>query len=119
MMNDPYAAWLPKQEVLKVNGQNGALSIRMGSNCSALALDINDPILWVVVSDGAGYKTATPFDIFPHVQEPEPDLKTFDDRLTRMEKMLEEVLANGKSSSGGSDQRNGGNRNNQSSNPNR
>lgn len=116
MMNDPYAALLPKQEAIKVNGQNGALSIRMGPNSSVLALDLTDPILWVVVSDGAGYKTATPFDIFPHIQEPEPDLKTFDSRLTRMEKMLEEVVSNGKSSTGGTNQGNGGNRNNQSSN---
>lgn len=112
MMNDPYSALIPKQEALRVNGHEGAMAVRLGANSSALALDLNDPILWVIVTDGAGYKTATDFDISPHVHESAPDLKTFDERLTRMEDMLKEVLANGKSGSGSVDQRNG--RSNQS-----
>ena len=108
MMNDPYLQLLPKQEALKVNGYNGAISLRLGPNSSALALDMNDPILWVITSDSAGYKTVTDFDITPRVHTPEPDLKSFDDRLTRMENMLKEALSNGKPSAGGTDQRNGG-----------
>ena len=111
MMNDPYLSnlmspTLPRQEVIRVNGENGAMAIRMGANSSVLALDMNDPILWMVVSDGAGYKTTYAFDLTPHVKKPEPDMTTFEDRLDRIERLLEEVTShNAKPGSGNPEQR--------------
>lgn len=59
-------SYLPKYEVIKVNGEAGAKNFHMGPNSSSLLLDETAPIVWFVQTDGTGYLTATPFDITPH-----------------------------------------------------
>lgn len=61
----------PASQVVKVNGENGARTYQMGPNSSALLLDESGLLVWLVTSDGAGYKTVTPYDITPH-QEAQP-----------------------------------------------
>lgn len=55
-----------RSEVVKVNGRNGAEAMALAPNSSALLLDINDPIVWFVSTDGAGYKTCMPYQITPY-----------------------------------------------------
>lgn len=43
----------PKQEVVKVNGENGARAFPMSANSSALLLDESGTIVWLVTTDGA------------------------------------------------------------------
>lgn len=50
---------LPKMEVVKVNGENGARAYSMGPNSSALLLDESGLMIWLVTTDGAGYKRAS------------------------------------------------------------
>ena len=78
----PFQA-MQKQEIIKVNGENGANAINLAPNSSMLALDVNNPIVWLVQSDGAGYKTVTPYDIVPHVTV------TLEERIARLEKAYE------------------------------
>ena len=85
----------PKQEYAKVNGREGALAFPMGPDSSVLALDLNDPILWVIVSDSAGYKTATPWDLSKHVEDlpvKASDLNTQLEKLTARMDDLEERM---------------------------
>lgn len=83
--------------VVKVNGRAGAESYNLPANSDCLLLDMNDPIAWLVQSDGAGYKTVTPYDISPHKEVKQEDvIKTLEQRITK----LEEALSNGKSNSG-------------------
>ena len=56
----------PAYEVVKVHGREGANAFQMGPNSSILLLDENDPIVWLAKTDGAGYKTVTPFRIAPY-----------------------------------------------------
>jgi hypothetical protein len=67
----------------------------MGPNSSALAMDEGASIVWMMVTDSAGYKTVTPFDVTPH-EETKPatandlkslldTMKSFDERLTKLE----------------------------------
>ena len=56
----------PRQEVVKVNGEGGARAFPLGANSSALLLDESGVIVWVVTTDGAGYKSVAAFDITPH-----------------------------------------------------
>ena len=80
----------PKQEVTKVNGRNGAEMFQMGPNSSVLLLDTTAPIVWLKVTDGAGYPTITAYDIALH-QEPKPvDLAALEERLARLEEQLNE-----------------------------
>lgn len=83
------------QQVIQVNGENGAHAYQMYANSSALLLDSNNPIVYLVVTDGAGYKTVTPYKIEPYVPDPEPDYKSLLERIGR----LEEMINNGKSNS--------------------
>lgn len=77
------------QQIVHVNGENGARAYNMPMpNSSVLLLDENDPIVWLVMTDGAGYKTVTPYHIEPFVVEPEPDLKSL---LTRIENLEERI----------------------------
>ena len=78
----------PKTEVVKVNGENGARAFPMGPNSSALLLDVSGVIVWAVTTDGAGYKTVSPFDISPHKEAPAPDFGSLDARITRLEEMI-------------------------------
>jgi len=78
----------PKQEVVKVNGENGARALALGPNSSALALDESGLLVWLIVTDGAGYKTVAPYDITPHQAAPAPDYTTLETRIKRLEEAI-------------------------------
>ena len=81
----------PHMEVIKVNGENGADAFQLGPNSSVLLLDETAPIIWFVQTDGAGYKTKTPYDISLHVDEPKPDIKSMEEKLTTIDKRLQAI----------------------------
>lgn len=95
---------VPQMEVTKVNGEPGAQAFQMGPNSSALLLDATAPLVWLVQTDGAGYKTCTPYTVTPYKQEPPVnpnDLKTqMDDLTARLVKIEERMNANGQPNSG-------------------
>lgn len=62
---------MAKREVVKVNGRGGADAFQMQPNESGLLLDTTAPIVWLVQTDGAGYKTVTGYDITPHEEKPQ------------------------------------------------
>lgn len=78
------------QQIVRVNGENGARTYQMMPNSSALLLDETAPLVWLAQTDGAGYKTVTPFKIEPYVPEPEPDFKDILKRIERLEGRLNE-----------------------------
>ena len=75
----------PKQEVIKVNGENGARAFPIGANSSAILLDESGQLVWLVTTDGAGWKTVMPYDITPHQTAPAPDYNTLEQRIKRLE----------------------------------
>lgn len=79
--------------VTKVNGRAGAEAYILAPNSDTVLLDMNDPIAWFVMTDGAGYKTITPYDLVPHKEINQKDaLKSMEERISR----LEEAMKNGK-----------------------
>lgn len=78
----------PPQQVVRVNGKNGAEAYAMGANSSALLLDESGTIVWAVTTDGAGYKKIVPYDIIPHQTEEEKSLTDIEARLSRLEAMM-------------------------------
>ena len=84
----PFQYQQPTSQVVKVNGENGARAYTMGANSSALLLDESGLMVWLVVSDGAGYKTVTPYDITPHQVAPAPDFVSLESRIKRLEEMI-------------------------------
>jgi len=82
---------LPQQQVVRVHGIDGAKAYSIGANSSALLLDESGLMVWLVTTDGAGYKTASCYDISPHQETPKPDIGSFENRLQAVEKRLEEM----------------------------
>lgn len=82
--------FLPRTQVIRVNGEAGARNLRMAPNSSALVLDETAPIVWYAQTDGTGYLTVTPFDVSPHQAQQPINL----DNLTARVAKLEEAMAN-------------------------
>lgn len=98
-MNQPqYGQTMRKTEIIHVNGQNGAQAFQMMPNSQALLLDDTAPIVWLAQTDGAGYKTVTPYKISPYEPEPEIDLKDIDERLRKLEEVMNNAKSNASSS---------------------
>lgn len=94
-----YGQQMPKKtEIIHVNGQNGAQAFQMMPNSQALLLDDTAPIIWLAQTDGAGYKTLTPYSITLYQPEPEIDLKDIDARLRKIEEVMNNAKSNATSS---------------------
>ena len=78
------------QQIIQVNGEAGARMFQLMPNSSALLLDETAPLVWLVQTDGAGYKTCTPYKIEKYEPEPAPDYKAILERLTRLEERYNE-----------------------------
>ena len=87
----PAVPQMQTQQVVKVHGEPGAKAFQMGANSSALLLDESGLMVWLVTSDGAGYKTVSAYDITPHKEVPAPDYGTLESRIQTIEKRLEEM----------------------------
>ena len=94
MYNNPYNIYQnyqiqgQKTEVVRVNGKNGADAYQLSPNSSILLLDETAPIVWLKTTDGAGYPTVTPYSITPYQPEPEPDFKSLENRIAKLEATL-------------------------------
>lgn len=79
-----------KYDVVKVNGRNGADAFQMAPNSSVLLLDESAPIVWLKTTDGAGYATTTPYSITPYQPEKPVDVKSLEERITKLEGIVNE-----------------------------
>lgn len=78
------------QQIVKVHGKNGAEAYRMMPNSSALLLDEIEPLVYLAQADGAGYKTITAYDIQLHQELPPVDTRSLEQRITKLEEMINE-----------------------------
>ena len=85
-----YQPRLERREIIHVNGQPGAAAFRMAPNSNALLLDDTAPIVWLCVSDGAGYHTVTPYTITPYEAPAPVDLNSIEARLKKLEEKINE-----------------------------
>lgn len=88
---------LQRQEVVRVNGKNGAEAYQMAPNSSVLLLDETAPIVWLKTTDGASYPTISGYSITPiELNTANTVEKDYADLESRIAK-LEEIINNGKS----------------------
>ena len=78
-----------KTEVLKVNGKQGVDAFAMAPNCAGLFLDTTAPRIWLVQTDSAGCKTSIPYAISQEQPEPEIDVKSLVERITKLEELVD------------------------------
>lgn len=102
----------PHREIDRVNGKDGALAFPLGPNSSVVLVDINQPKIWLVTTDSAGFKTvhsgSVTMDEEEPIQEqpqPEPDPRDqkLDALMERLEKLEERMRNNGQPDSGNSE----------------
>ena len=79
-----------RQEVVRVNGKAGADMYQLAPSSSALLLDETAPIVWLVQTDGAGYKVSYPYTIAPLEEKVPQPLQDIEARLKRLEDKLNE-----------------------------
>ena len=82
-----YGYGMIQQRIVRVNGKPGAEAFQMAPNSEALLLDETAPIVWLKITDGAGYPRLIPYDITPHEEE-QIDYQSFDERLKRLEEAI-------------------------------
>jgi hypothetical protein len=63
---------------------------QMSANSEDLLLDESMPIVWLVQTDGAGYKTITPYDVTPHQAQPTVDIQSLESRIEKLEEKFNE-----------------------------
>ncbi|MBR4377268.1 MAG: hypothetical protein IKP50_00050 [Bacilli bacterium] len=90
LYQNPYLSspYQNKLDIVHVNGENGAKAYQMPANSNTLLLDDTAPIVWLAQTDGAGYKTVTPYSITPYKPEPPVDIKELENRITKLEDLL-------------------------------
>ena len=94
LYGQPQQTNLNKQEVIRVNGKNGAEAYQLPPNSSILLLDETAPIVWLKMTDGAGYPTLSPYDISPHKTQTslvEIDTESLEKRIARLEEIVNEL----------------------------
>lgn len=74
-----------QETVIRVNGKGGVDAYQMMPNSSVLLLDETAPIVWLVQTDGAGYKTSQPYEIKPYEQKAPVDTNSLEERISRLE----------------------------------
>lgn len=82
------------QQVVQVDGYNGASTFKMGPDSSALLLDQSGDKIWFVKTDGAGYKSVIqPYAISPILNNNNNnntyDFSQYEERLSKLEKIME------------------------------
>lgn len=88
---NPFSPYGYQQQVVRVNGRGGAETYAIGPNSSALLLDESGALVWLVTTDGAGYKTVSPYDITPHQAAPEPDFSSLEARIKKLEERFNDT----------------------------
>jgi len=83
-----YPQYQQTQQVVRVNGENGARAYNLGPNGSALLLDESGTLVWLVTTDGAGYKTVGAYDITPHQQQLPAEYGDLETRIKRLEEFM-------------------------------
>lgn len=81
-----------RQEIIKVNGEAGARAYQLAPNSSILLLDESQPLVWLKVTDGAGYPTITPYKIEPYTPETSDTFATKANELETRIKRIEEII---------------------------
>ena len=85
---------VPQSQIDEVDGEGGAKALTMGPNSGRLALDKNNPILYVIRTDNLGNKVLiASYDLTPHIPEPDPAVKALNERMNNIESKFETIMS--------------------------
>lgn len=78
-------------EVIKVKGEGGAKSVKIPPNSSCLAMDIDDPIVYLVVTDSTGYPSVEAYSITRIPTESEKAASALENVTSTLAAVMEQV----------------------------
>lgn len=79
-------------EIPRVHGKAGAEMYPIPENSSVLLLDDQEDIVWLKITDAAGYTaTLNAYDFKLHQDKTQMETKSLDDRITRLEGIIDEL----------------------------
>lgn len=82
-------------KVPEVTGRAGAEAFQLAADSSVLLLDNTAPIVWLVKTDGAGYKSLVPYDIKVHEEKkPVDHYKDLEERISKLEETINAKQSN-------------------------
>lgn len=81
---------LPPQQILQANGKTSIDMLQLSPNSSVLIADTTAPIVWKCTSDSLGNVTSEAFDIIPHKDEAQIQQETLEQRISRLEAIINE-----------------------------
>jgi hypothetical protein len=79
--------------LIEVSGINGVNALNLAPNSKVIAVDNTAPIIYLITTDSAGYKTPIAYDISPHIPEEQKQQNDFEARLSRLEEIINEQSA--------------------------
>lgn len=79
-----------RQEVIRVNGRNGAEAYQLPPNSSILLLDETAPRVWLKTTDGASYPTVKGYKIIPEEDE-QIQVASSDNQYADLERRIEKL----------------------------
>lgn len=88
---------LPHYEIIEVNGEAGANSIRMAPNSNTILVDKTGATIWFAMTDGAGYLTVTPYDLIPHKSQSQISIDDLAQRVSQLEEIINARQSNSQS----------------------
>ena len=88
----------PTQNLIRVNGIDGAKAYQMPANSTVALFDSNEDIMYVKTTDGAGFPSVRSFKFVEMTQETKQEEKV--DYISReeFEEFKKELMSNGKQS---------------------
>lgn len=84
---------LDRCEVIKVKGEGGAKSVKIPPNSSCLAMDLDDPIVYLVMTDSTGYPSVEAYSIERIPTESEKAASAIEQVTGTLTKVVEQMNA--------------------------
>ena len=84
---------LDRCEVIKVKGEGGAKSVKIPPNSSCLAMDIDDPVVYLIMTDSTGYPSVEAYSITRIPTESEKAASAIENVTTTLSAVVEQMNA--------------------------
>lgn len=99
MYQNPYmqtAQQAPKHQVLRLKNESAvwAQTQQLQPDSSDIYLRDDGQLIWLAVKDQDGNVNIAPFDITPHQEPPAPDFTALEDRITKLEGLINGITEN-------------------------
>ena len=92
----PYAP--QRQDLVRVNGIDGAKAYQMQANSVVALFDANEDVMYIKATDGAGFPSIRVFTFTEQIQTATPAADERYDRLLQTMEEIKEMISNGKQS---------------------